>query len=213
MNFEDFKQQIGTPLFDTIFARQALSDYSSDEYLAVQFTRWAKSGKLIKLRRGLYALPGEEVSALAIANHLVAPSYVSGEFALSWYGLIPDAAWTIISACLCTPRVKTWKNPYGTFDYHQVKLYEGFRQIEDKGVAIYIAEPEKALLDSWYWQLGEWTKTRHLAMRYQELSRIDLTHLEYLAERFQSPRMMRAYENFRVAYDYLQASDEGSISL
>lgn len=208
MRFEEFKRQIGVPLFDTAFARQALRDYGSDGYLAVQFSRWVAEEKLIKLRRGLYAVADVAVSPFAVANHLVEPSYISGEFAMSWYGLIPEAAWTVVSACIRAPRTARWENLYGVFRYRQVKLYEGFHQMNIQGVNVSFAEAEKALLDCWYWQPGEWSEERHQSMRYQDLEQIDLSYLKTLSKKFHSPRLSRSVQGFLPVYNALMEKNE-----
>lgn len=53
------------------------------------------AGKIIRLKKGLYVVD-PKVSRIAlsteiIANHLYAPSYVSMQTALRYYGLIPEA--------------------------------------------------------------------------------------------------------------------------
>src|SRR5438067_11531598 len=64
------------------------------EPLAVQLSRWVRSGKLTMLRRGVYLLPRHlraiDPPAEYLANILVAPSYVSLERALAFHGLVPE---------------------------------------------------------------------------------------------------------------------------
>jgi predicted transcriptional regulator of viral defense system len=58
-----------------------------------QLADWARAGKVIQLRRGLYTVASpyraEHPHTYVIANHLVAGSYVSLHTALSHYDLIP----------------------------------------------------------------------------------------------------------------------------
>ena len=58
-----------------------------------QLSRWTKSGRIHKLKRGLYALapPFRKVRAhpFLVANRLVRPSYVSCQSALAYAGIIP----------------------------------------------------------------------------------------------------------------------------
>ena len=56
------------------------------------------AGKIIRLKKGLYVVD-PKVSRVAlstelIANHLYAPSYVSMQTALRYYGLISEAVYT-----------------------------------------------------------------------------------------------------------------------
>lgn len=212
MKFEEFKRRIEVPLFDTAFARQALAGRVSDQYLAVQFSRWVADKRLIALRRGLYAMADGVVSPLAVANRLVEHSYVSGEYALSWYGLIPDAVWIVTSACRRAPRAAQRNNVFGHFQYRQVKLFEGFRRLEMQGFPVLFAEAEKALLDYWYWQPGEWNQTRHEAMRYQNATQLDEGHLQNLAERFASARLSRAVESFRPVIAAVRTDEKEAVS-
>lgn len=59
---------------------------------------------MIKLRRELYVLPDQPASDLEIANRLYPPSYVSFEYALAYYHLIPEAVYEITSATTRTSR-------------------------------------------------------------------------------------------------------------
>jgi len=66
-----------------------------------------KKGKLLRLKKGVYAF-GEEyrmnsIDMVSVANILYAPSYVSFDYALSYYGRIPERVYAITSA---TMRIK-----------------------------------------------------------------------------------------------------------
>jgi len=73
------------------------------EYLSLlnQIGRWQKKGLVIKLKRGVYMLnPNDRKinpSRLFVANQLYSPSYVSLEYALGFYGLIPEQAFDLTS--------------------------------------------------------------------------------------------------------------------
>ena len=60
-----------------------------------QLYRWSRAGKVIPLRRGMYALADRyrrvRVPPATLANALYVPSYLSGLWALGFYGLIPEA--------------------------------------------------------------------------------------------------------------------------
>ena len=56
-------------------------------------TRWCKDGLLVKLRSQYYAFPQyREVPDFSryVANRIYAPSYISLDSALSFYGMIPE---------------------------------------------------------------------------------------------------------------------------
>ncbi|MBI2339466.1 MAG: type IV toxin-antitoxin system AbiEi family antitoxin domain-containing protein, partial [Deltaproteobacteria bacterium] len=87
----------------------------SKEANRLNLTRWVKGGKIIRLKRGLYTLPDDRrkirFSPMGLANALYSPSYLSLEFALSWYDMIPER----VSAMTSVSRLKTAKfsNPMG----------------------------------------------------------------------------------------------------
>ena len=120
-----------------------------------QLARWAKSGKVIQLRRGLYALgkPYRKVSPLPflVANRLREPSYVSLQSALAYHGMIPEFVPVVTS--VTTRRPGTVTTPLGRFLYRHVqrRLFEGFREVEvADGQKAFVATPEKSLLDLVY---------------------------------------------------------------
>ena len=55
-----------------------------------------------------------------------------------------------------------------------------------------MAEAEKALLDHWHHNQGEWTEARLEEMRYQNFDVIDKHRLAEYTARFASPRLKRA---------------------
>ncbi len=78
-----------------------------------------KQGILILVKRGIY-IPGPKLNiakphSYLLANHILGPSYVSLESALSYHGLIPERVYEISS--LTTQNSKTYKTPTGRFSY------------------------------------------------------------------------------------------------
>ena len=82
-----------------------------------------KEGQLIRLKRGLYVVSEEvsrkPVNACLCANHIYGPSYVSQQWALRWYGLIPEQVYTMTS--VTTKHSRKFENSLGRFTYEQVK--------------------------------------------------------------------------------------------
>ena len=109
-------------------------------------------GVLLPVRRGLYVLGPDEreepISLPLVANVLYGPSYVSLEFALSRYGLIPEAVFDVTSVTLRRSRVMT--NPLARFSYKHLPqpVYGvGVQTKHEGGAAFLLASPEKALCD------------------------------------------------------------------
>lgn len=112
-----------------------------------------KDGQLIRLKRGLYVVDkrvsGKPINVRLCANHIYGPSYVSLQWALRWYGLIPERVYTMTS--ITTKRSREFENDLGRFTYRQVKSSYfpiGIRSVEENGVNCLMASPEKALCDT-----------------------------------------------------------------
>ncbi|MDI6841100.1 MAG: hypothetical protein QMD71_09715 [bacterium] len=112
------------------------------------------------MKRGLYILNESDrkiyPSRVFLANSLYSPSYVSTEYALGFYDLIPEKVEDVTS--ITTKKTAKFTNAFGTFLYQHVKtdLFFGFTQIEDEnGFPVLIAEPEKAMLDFIYLNLQD----------------------------------------------------------
>lgn len=123
--------------------------------LGKQLSRWVKAGSLLQIRRGLYtfsdAYGQTRPHPFALANQMKKASYVSLQSALAYYQLIPEYVAQVTS--ITTGRPETVSNPLGDYIFKHVKkeLFFGFQTIEMvKGQSIFIAKPEKALLDLVY---------------------------------------------------------------
>ena len=112
-----------------------------------------KSGELIRLKRNLFIInpevAGRDTDVRLCANHLYGPSYVSLQWALRYYGLIPEQVFMMTS--VTTKRSRSFKTPVGTFSYMQVPsgyFPIGIDSVEENGVHFMMASPEKALCDT-----------------------------------------------------------------
>ncbi len=119
-----------------------------------KISKLIQSKEIVPLKQGLYIL-GEQYRASVIpevaANLIYGPSYISTDFALSYYSLIPEQVFNITS--ITTKRKKIYHTILGTFSYQSVK--ENYYQIayvrmQKEGLNYLIASPEKALCDKLY---------------------------------------------------------------
>lgn len=120
----------------------------------VKLNSWVKKGYIIQLRRGLYMLSSskDSINYLQLASKIYHPSYISLEFALSYYGVIPEAVFTITSvstnktAFFEVPEINT------CFSYQKIKTiaFGGYFSYSINGVSYKMAEKEKALADFFY---------------------------------------------------------------
>ena len=118
------------------------------------FVRWTRKGLLIRLRQGYYTFPeykGKPDFALYFANRIYRPSYVSLHRALAFYGIIPEGVIQITS--VTTLKTASFTNDVGEYIYksvHQDFMFGYDLKTIADGRAIYLARPEKALIDLLY---------------------------------------------------------------
>jgi predicted transcriptional regulator of viral defense system len=161
-----------------------------------QLSRWTKAGRLIQLRRGLYALapPFQKIKPhpFLVANRMLRGSYVSCQSALAYYGLIPE--YVPVTVSVTAGRPAQWDTPLGSYHFHHVKteLLRGYQQIEvAAGQRAFVATPEKAVLDLVYLQPGGDAPTYLQELRLQNLERLDLAELGRQAGLAGSPKLRR----------------------
>ena len=214
MKFQELLEIVGdTPVFSSALLRAGDVDLAD---IASQLSRWVKSGKLIALRRGVYAL-GTTYSRRAphpfeVANLLQRPSYVSMESALSYYGMLPEAAFA--TASVTSGRGGAFDTPLGTYLYQHVApgLFWGYSQetVAQAGAVALVAKPEKALLDLVYIRPGADDPAFLRQLRLQRLSVIDMDLLAEYAERSGKPKLVRAA---RAVAEIARVQEKGWVEL
>jgi len=138
---------------DYNFLRHALSGYKNPR---VKINDLLKKGEIIRIKKGLYVfgpkLAREPFSKETLANLIYGPSYISLEYALSFYGLIPERVETVTS--ITNKRKKLFNTPVGRFSYRYINpaLYScgvTLHKLDDRH-SVLIATKEKALSDMLY---------------------------------------------------------------
>ncbi|EFK96155.1 conserved hypothetical protein [sediment metagenome] len=135
---------------DYNFLTSCLSGYSNPRD---KIARLIKSGAIIRVKKGLYVFgpkySRQPFSRETLANLIYGPSYISLEYALSFYGMIPERVEMVTS--VTSKRNKLFKTPAGIFSYAYItptKYNIGITQISlDEAHNIIIATKEKALAD------------------------------------------------------------------
>ena len=200
------------PFFDLATVAQLTEEPHGS--LVNQMHRWSRAGKLVPLRRGMYAFADRyrrvPVSPASLANALYSPSYLSGLWALAFHGLIPEAVPSYTSVTTRTPR--RFDNRFGAFVYHAIKrdFFFGYRTVSIAGAEVVIATPEKALLDLFHLNSGEWDRPRMVEMRFQQGEGIDRRRLREYAQRMGKPRILRAVQ---VWLECCDAPDDDGVDL
>ena len=203
MKYKDFKNKVQNfPVFSTTHIS---SITNNEQVLRNQLTKWQRQGLIFSLKKGLYILnEGDRKitpSRLFIANQLLPPSYISCEYALSFYDLIPEKVEDV--TCVTTRKTTCFKNILGTFYYHHIKLasFVGFRQIEDENkFPVFIAEAEKALVDFFYLNLSNFSKNDknvfEYSYRFQNFSDLNIEKLKKFAQILSNKKLSKIVENF-----------------
>ncbi len=126
-----------------------LSGYSNP---APKTASLLKKREIVQIRRGLYTfaepLRRERLSAGALANLISSPSYVSEDYALSWYGMIPETPAVVTSVAM--GRSRRFETEFGVFSYRycRSRAYPiGVTATGEGQNRFLIATPEKALFD------------------------------------------------------------------
>lgn len=134
---------------DYLFMKYALQSYANPR---AKITSLLRSNELIRVKKGLYILDGNRHKPFVketLANLIYGPSYISLEYALAFYGFIPERVEMLTS--VTNMKDKLFKTPVGTFSYryqNPKKYHVGITQIMyDSTHPILIATPEKALAD------------------------------------------------------------------
>ncbi|NOZ49485.1 MAG: hypothetical protein GXP37_05465 [Chloroflexi bacterium] len=145
--------------------------------LYVTLNRLVKYGILTRIRRGIYQVALRTPDLARIANQLVYPSYLSFESALSRHGILSQVPYLLTFA---TPqRSRRIILGGGDVEFRQIKKDLFFGYTLDDG--LYVAEPEKALLDQCYMMARGLSD---LALSELYLSTLDKTKLTTYAGRF-----------------------------
>ena len=194
MKWPDLLQLLhGMALFE---ASALLAGPDPPDEIRRQLSRWVASGRLIQLRRGLYALAPPYASAapnvLALASRIRVPSYVSLQSALSYHGIIPESVPVVTS--VTTNRPGRFETPLGDFLYRHLKrdLFWGYREVDvDGGQKAFVAVPEKALLDLFYLTPGVIGASLVQELRLNP-GHLDRDRLRSFAKRTAKPKLVRA---------------------
>ena len=198
MEFARLLEIIGNePLFDTGLL---LAGDVDPNHIRRQLSRWTKAGRILQLKRGLYALapPYQKVKPhpFSVANRMVHGSYVSCQSALAYYALTPETVPVTISVSTSKPR--RWDTPLGAFVFRNIKLEMLFGYTFENlggGYRAFVARPEKALLDLIHLTPGGDGEAYLNELRLQNLDRLNMSLLKGLAEQSARPKLMRAAES------------------
>ena len=173
-------------------AKNNLSEYSNKNN---KISRDIRDGKLFKIITGLYETDPNTPGYL-LAGSIYGPSYISFEYALSYYGLIPERVSTITCATCDKKKKKEYNTDFGTFTYRDVPVLAYPEEIilkEENNYSYQIATPEKALCDKLYTlaPLNNYTNLEHmlfndLRIDEEKFNKLNIDKIERLSELYHS---------------------------
>lgn len=198
MKYEQFREKVAS--FPLISKQYLKLIAENNQVLKNQLSRWNKSGKIIQLKQNLYMLNQNDrkinPSRLFIASEIYKPSYISMEYALSFYGFIPEKVSDI--TCITSKKTATFKNVFGKFVYQHVKIscFTGFVELKDEaGLTCHIATPEKAVVDFLYLNQnhfkGNYKNMLVESFRFQNLNMLNKKKINYFTELFKSEKLKK----------------------
>lgn len=149
MTVVELREKIPNDIFTALELHSILGVYRNK---AAKVSSLLRRGEIVPIRRGLYtfaaSLRRETLASGVLANRIYGPSYVSEDFALSFYGLIPEMPAVVTSIAM--GRSREFINPFGIFSYRycRSKAYPiGVITLGEGQNRFLIATPEKALFD------------------------------------------------------------------
>lgn len=173
LNFPDYP-------FDYNYLIDKLKNYN---FPRNKIQRLIKNGEIIRIKKGLYIRSNNHenyIDKKIIANLIYGPSYISLEYALSYWGLIPERVEEVTS--INNKRNKKFKTPLGVFSYRYLptnKFNIGVDLIQTNQLYFFIATKEKALCDKLYFS-SKLANQAELIIYLEDDLRIDMYELEEL---------------------------------
>jgi len=163
--------------------------YATPERAKYFLETYVKRGFLIRLKKGLYSVKDNPPEEGEIANALWKPSYISFEYALGKYGIIPEMVCVVTSAT--TKSSREFSVNKRVFSYYKIKKKAFTGYVLDKGSeGVLIAEPEKAVVDYLYFvSIGRKTLNERL-----DISGLSKEKLNYYAELYRRRSLSKLIE-------------------
>jgi hypothetical protein len=198
---ESIRKHISNEEFDYQTLLHSLGQYSRPRDKISDLLR---KGVIIRVKKGIYIF-GEDYrrrpfSREILANLIYGPSYISLEYALHYFGLIPERVEAVTS--VTTGRSRKYATPVGLFRYRMIPLAAfrmGMDRVElDDGRSFLIATPEKALADKIRDDRGNGLQTQGQLMDYLEnnlrvdptaLTKLNSEHIGAIAHRYGSRKL------------------------
>jgi predicted transcriptional regulator of viral defense system len=206
---ERLRKQIPAEEFDYQTLLDSLKEYSRPRD---KITDLLRKKVLIRVKKGIYVF-GETYargpfSREVLANMIYGPSYVSLDYALHYYALIPERVEAVTS--VTCGRSRRFSTPVGLFVYRRIPIeaYQiGMDRVDiERGRSFLMATPEKALADKIVEDRGTGIRTQeemrsylldHLRIDPEGLRKLESDRLAAFAERYRSRKIQKLAEVVR----------------
>lgn len=135
------------------FYRDLLAQYGDYANPKTKISRLVKAGKITKIISNIYE-DDFVLDPFYYSSVIYNPSYISFDYALFLYGMIPERAVNVTCASFGKHKYKTYKTSLCNFYYQDVpeRVYPFgvILNCDNQNYPFYIASKEKALLDKLY---------------------------------------------------------------
>ena len=198
---EELRNKITNEEFDYQALLDGLREYHRPRD---KITDLLRQGVIIRIKKGIYVF-GERYrrrpfSREVLANMIYGPSYISLDYALHYYGIIPERVEAVTSVT-CS-RDRRFSTSVGLFIYRGISMnaYQiGIDQVVlDGGRTFLIAVPEKALSDKIHDDRGTSVRTQtemraylldNLRIDPERLEKLNADMLSLIADRCRSRKI------------------------
>ena len=197
---EELRETIPGEEFDYQALLGCLKGY---EHPRDKITSLLRRKAIIRVKKGIYVFgqryARRPFSREILANMIFGPSYVSLEYALHYYGFIPERVEAVTS--VTCGRNRRFSTPVGLFIYRMIPLRAhqiGIDLVEVDGRSFLIAIPEKALADKIYDDRGTGIRSQAEMKEYllanlridpKSLEKLEVKTLDLIAERYRSRKI------------------------
>ncbi|MBS4062524.1 MAG: hypothetical protein KG029_19160 [Bacteroidetes bacterium] len=195
----------------TIEALKQSAGIESPHSARVLLHRWAKTGHIFTLKKGVYMTArfyerhrAEPQFAAVVSAILLPQSYLSLEYILQQHNLMTEVTYLI--TCITTKNTRTITNAVGTFTYRNIQagLYDGFSISEYFGIRYATATLGKALFDYLYlrpiparYRSRKNNLAEELRLNLDEVELPDQQEFARFVHNSKSVKMTQILENFR----------------
>lgn len=177
---------------------------------ATKIERMVKAGELYVVKKGLYETDLSCPPAY-LSGVIYGPSYLSFEYALSVYDMIPERVEAFTAATFRKNRSKKYSNAFGLYTYRDIPesaFPYGITMRTEGEYSWLIATPEKALCDLLYAKQSvdstsdlEGLLFGSLRIEEDDFNELDRERLLFLSERYKS-------HNLKYLRRYLEEKSE-----